>query len=343
METLFDISLQITEPEYRALPAYSYSTISRYYREGFSKVSSLFDKQSTPSLVFGSMVDALITGGQKEFDDSFFVATFPNLSDALKSVVISLFESNKDTCSSLSEVSDNAVLAAAEVHKLYTSWKDQTRINKIKELGSQYYKLLFICGDRLIISSDDYEDCLKCVNALKTSPATRNFFSNNNPFTSVVEKFYQLKFAGHYNNIPLRAMSDLIMVNHEKKEIILCDLKTSFKPEYEFYKSFIEWNYFWQAQIYYYVIRQNLDKHPIYKDYKLSDCVFIVVSRNTRTPLTWFYSDTKDDVFVKEGKTMSWKKTLCELNDVLTKRPKLPVGIMEDKPNDIMKWINESN
>ena len=62
---VFDISWQVTEPEYRADSALSYSTLARFAREGFNKLDSLFDKLDTPSLTFGRAVDALITGGQE--------------------------------------------------------------------------------------------------------------------------------------------------------------------------------------------------------------------------------------------------------------------------------------
>ena len=42
-KTLFDISWKVSEDEYRNDSAYSYSTISRFNREGFDNLDKLFD------------------------------------------------------------------------------------------------------------------------------------------------------------------------------------------------------------------------------------------------------------------------------------------------------------
>ena len=64
-KSLYDISWKVDEPTYRADPALSYSTLARYEREGFNNLDKLFDRIETPSLVFGSCVDTLITGNEE--------------------------------------------------------------------------------------------------------------------------------------------------------------------------------------------------------------------------------------------------------------------------------------
>ena len=68
LKDLKRISWVCSEEEYRADPAYSYSTLAKYNREGFNKLDSLFDKVESPSLTFGSAVDSIITGGEEEFN-----------------------------------------------------------------------------------------------------------------------------------------------------------------------------------------------------------------------------------------------------------------------------------
>ena len=72
MKSLKDISWDVTEDQYRADSALSYSTLSRFNREGFDNLAHLFDKIESPSLLFGSVVDTLLTGTEKEFEDRFF-------------------------------------------------------------------------------------------------------------------------------------------------------------------------------------------------------------------------------------------------------------------------------
>ena len=70
---LIDISLPITEPEYRQRPELSYSTLSRYESLGFDGLDRLFDKVESSSLLFGSCVDCLTTDGMDAFNELFTV------------------------------------------------------------------------------------------------------------------------------------------------------------------------------------------------------------------------------------------------------------------------------
>ena len=122
MKTLYDISWQVTEPEYRADPALSYSTLAKFAREGFNNLDTLFDKIETPSLTFGSAVDALITGGQEEFDKNFMVAEFPTLKDSVRSMVNTLFENYSQNYRSLNEIPDSIIIDQTILDSFQLNW-----------------------------------------------------------------------------------------------------------------------------------------------------------------------------------------------------------------------------
>ena len=65
MKSIKELAWSVDEPTYRADSAISYSTLSRFEREGWRKLSSLFDKIETPSLTFGSAVDTKLTDGMR--------------------------------------------------------------------------------------------------------------------------------------------------------------------------------------------------------------------------------------------------------------------------------------
>jgi hypothetical protein len=97
--------------------------------------------------------------------------------------------------------------------------------------------------DKKIVSTQTYQDAVTCVEQLKSSDATKWYFMEDSPFDDTIERLYQLKFKGEFDGIPLRIMADLIIVDHANKIIYPCDLKTSYKNEWDFYKSFYEWRY----------------------------------------------------------------------------------------------------
>jgi hypothetical protein len=57
------------------------------------------------------------------------------------------------------------------------------------------------------------------------------------------EKHYQLKFKATLNGVDYRCMPDLLAVDHENKVIYPIDLKTSSHAEWDFFDSFVQWNY----------------------------------------------------------------------------------------------------
>lgn len=344
-KSLKDISWQVDEPEYRADNAYSYSTLAKFDREGFEKLDSLFDRVESPSLLFGSCVDTLLTDGQEAFDARFFVADFPEIQDNVKKIVDELFNCYAESYDDLNNISDKYIIPLTEIYEYQRNWKPETRAKVIKEKGSEYYNLKHLAGDKTIITSTLYGDVLNCVEILKTSNATKWYFENDNPFDDTVERLYQLKFKGEYEGTPLRCMADLIIVDHKNKVVIPCDLKTSYKEEYNFYKSFIDWRYMHQAQLYWFIIRQNLDKDPYFKDFKLADYRFIVICNRTRNPLVWEYFDTTretDMVYGKDRqiKLRNWRKIVKDLHYYLTATPNVPVGINVENTNDIIHWLN---
>lgn len=208
MKKLYDISWKVDEPTYRADPAYSYSTLSRFNREGFDNIESLYDNIETPSLTFGSMVDALITGGQEEFDDTFMPAEYPDCPDSIVKIVKVLFDKYSESAKSINDINTRDIIDEAEVQEYQRNWKPETRAKVIKEKGSAYYSLLYVAGDRKIVTIKEYEDAVECVRALRESPATKWYFESDNPFDTSIERFYQLKFKGTFEGINLRCMAD---------------------------------------------------------------------------------------------------------------------------------------
>jgi hypothetical protein len=341
-KSLKDISWQVDEETYRADEAYSYSTIAKFHREGFEKLPSLYDKVESPSLLFGSLVDTLLTDGQEAFDERFFVAVFPELKDSEIAVIKSIFASTDGTIP-WNKISNDIILASIDTCKFQPNWRPETRLKVIKEKGEEYYNLMVLAKDKTLITSEMYADAQACVDLLKTSDATKWYFQEDNPFEEDVERLYQLKFKGEYEGIPLRIMADNIIVDHKNKIIYPTDLKTSYKAEWNFYKSFIEWGYYHQANLYAEIIRQNIEKDEYFKDFKIADYRFIVVCNRTRVPLVWEWSYTKTTVDFKIGDVEfpNWRGIVKQLDYYLREEPPVPEGIVVEDTNNIAKFIEK--
>lgn len=346
-KSLKDISWDVDEATYRADSALSYSTLARYEREGFNGLPNLFDSIETSSLIFGSAVDSIITGGLEEFNSRFMTAEFPSLPDSIVKIVKMLFYTWGDTNRTLKSILDSDVLEAIEYTNYQSHWKPETRVKNIKEKGAEYYNLLFVAGNKTILDSATYNNVMNAVNALKTSDATKFYFAKDNPFDKDIERLYQLKFKGTFNGINYRNMADLLIVDHKNKTVIPCDLKTSSHKEWDFYKSFVDWKYDIQARLYWAIIRQNMDNDPYFKDFELLNYRFIVVNWRTLCPLVWDYTYTthtnEDLVFGPKGDIVfrSPLKIGEELDYYLSSSPIVPKGITTQESNDIVEWLNK--
>lgn len=140
----------------------------------------------------------------------------------------------------------------------------------------------------------------------------------------------------------------LIIVDHEHKLIYPVDLKTSSSPEWDFYKSFIKWRYDIQGRLYWRIIEDNIKRSEEFKDYKLMDYTFIVVNKETLTPLVWTFPQPMVYGTLKFGARGQIEledpfKLGKELHYYLTNNVSVPIGILVDSSNDVSKWLNKLN
>lgn len=334
---LNQISWNVTEPEYRADPALSYSTLSRFEREGFNRLDHLFDKISTPSLTEGSMVDCLITGSEEEFNDTYYVADFPSIGDKEKQIADALYDRYNEICEQYSYIPNDAILDVVNEFEFQRNWKNETRVRVIGERVAMYYNLRAQAGTKTVVDRATYDRVKAMVYALKTSAATQGYFADNDPM-SPVRRYYQLKFKAKFDNVTYRCMADLIILDYEEKKIYPIDLKTSGHTEWDFQDSFKTFNYLIQARLYWRIIKANLQRDPYFKDFTLEDYRFIVVNKNSLTPLVWQFplTDSVGTLVDKDGKEYRDPFEIGkELQGYLNLKPEVPNGIDKDGINVI--------
>ncbi len=346
-KSLKDISWQVTEEVYREDASLSYSTLATYERSGFNGLEQLYDRKETASLTFGSAVDAIITGGQEEFDSKFIVAEFPDIPDAIIKIVKECYNIYSAAYRNLSDIPDADVIRIAGDFNYQNNWKPETRAKVVKEKGGEYYSLLFLAENKTILSNEVYNEVLASVRALKESPATEFYFRPDNPFDSSIERLYQLKFKATLSGVEYKCMADELIADHNQKIIWPKDLKTSSHCEWDFYKSFVQWSYQIQARLYWRIIRANLDKDPYFKDFTLKDYEFIVVNKSTLTPLVWWFPLTQYKGTITLGKPASQiemrdpEEIGFELRKYLDERPTVPNGINVEHSKNIVEWLNK--
>lgn len=349
MKTLKDISWNIDESEYRDHPALSYTVLSRYEREGFNNLCHIFDKVESPSITFGSAVDALITGGREEFDKKFFVMKEnTKLTDSLLNITKELFSIGYNKYNSLYDFPDDVIYKVINDFKYQSNWKQDSRIKKVREQCDNYYNTLCNSNGKDTIDSVTAEHIYNCVSVLKTHQNTSFFF---NGLGDDLERWYQLKFKTTLGDIEYKCMVDLLIVDHENKKIYPVDLKTSGYRSWDFFDSFVHWHYDIQARLYWRIVRDIMDKDKEYKHYDLDDFRFVVIDKEKLLPLIWKFDDTKT-----YGTLCYGKNNQIEMRDPLDVGQELysyissgmlfvenstPNGINKMGDNNIIEWLNK--
>lgn len=210
MKSLKELSLPIDEPTYRRMPELSYSIISRFQSVGYD-IDKLQEKLVSPSLTFGSAVDAILTGGQDEFDNSFLVADLPNMSESATNCVRILWNKYKDTYRHIKDIPSDTLNTELQLNGFWPNnrYSAQARINGFfKNPVEEYYQLNYIAENKNIINTELHMQILQAVNALKTSSATKDYFAEDNPWDNTTERLYQLKFRADLNGVGYRCMFD---------------------------------------------------------------------------------------------------------------------------------------
>lgn len=347
MKKLYEIAWDVDEPTYREDPALSYSTLSKYEREGrFTSLPTLFDQISTPALTFGSMVDTLMTDGEEEFQRRFIVIDNPGLSDNLMEITMKLYSLWHH--SKFDDIPDDVIADIGKECNYYASDKYANyRVKLIKENCKPYFNTLCIAEGKTVVTSEEMENARRCVQALKTNPFTEEYFKDNDPFDNSIERYYQLKFKGRHDGVNYRCMVDLIYVDHNKKIIQPIDLKTSGHNEWEFPKSFQSWRYDIQARLYWRLIVANVKADPDYKDYIVLPYKFIVVNKKNCKPMVWDFVLTDStgqlEILTPSGYHIIWRDPYDigkELRKYIDENPAYPFGTKESQ--DIVNWLRSN-
>lgn len=325
MKSLKDISWQVTEEEYRKDPSLSYSTLAKFEKGGFNGLPTLFDKIESPSLTFGSAVDAIITGGTEEFNSRFIVLDLPKVSDEVKAILKELSNTGKK---SLNDITDDVILSVVDSRNYHSNWKPETRVKVIREQGTDYYRFFNISKDKTLLSQEEYNDVINAVKALKNSDQTSVYF--NDCGTTNIERLYQLKFKAVLKGVPYRIMADEIIVDHTNKKIYPIDLKTSSHFEWDFMESFTQWSYMIQARLYYRVIKANLENDAYFQDFEVDDYRFIVVNKRSLIPLVWKFPYTQYTGELTDNKGNIYRDPFnigTDLQYYLENKSELPIGV----------------
>lgn len=319
MKSISELSLPISEPEYRVLGGFSYSLLATFLREDDPKVLVESTKKESGALRFGSLVDCLMTEPEM-IPERFCIRNFTSPSDQIISAMLYIYDTMPDARTFM-YVPDDLKLEGAAHAEYGKTWLNTTVLKKLNDNAS-YYTYLQEAEGKTLVSHTDFKTAEECVHILKTHPFTEKYMGDGDPFEEGIERINQLKFKSAYDNTLIRCMFDRIIVNHKDKTIQPIDLKTTGKAEKKFEGSVLDWDYYIQAGMYSQILLDVISQDDYFKDFTILPFKFVVINRYRRKPQVWTYKLVKEDndlidpneeVLLQHG-FKPWRRLVIEAN-----------------------------
>lgn len=273
-----------TEVEYRALDVVSYSLLKVLDEKGPKVLIQEKTKISGDGIDLGTLVDTMLTEPE-EVDNKFYGKQIdkPTASllllanDLLEDLSKIEFEGDK-----FSPTTFTYVLNKVDELKLW----DRNKKTKVDQWNNQnliqYLKAVKDSKGKIILSPELYNIGTTMANTLKTHEFTKGYFNNSDPDIEVI---YQFKRQEVLNDVKIKYMMDLIVINHRDKTVKPIDLKTG--AELNFMKNFYTYKYYLQGGLY----SARLNKLLESSGYLVLPFEFVYISRmNPMLPLIFKFN-----------------------------------------------------
>lgn len=181
-------------------------------------------------LVVGSAVDCILTGRPDDFNNLYHVSDVKKPSDTIMSIVNQIFDvqvalsEDGSVPNAMTLISDDNISASIESHSYYPKWKIETRIEKIRVEGGEYYKSLADALGKTVLGLDQYTTVSRVTQSIKNHHNFAWLFTEQQGIDVYFQKIIYFEYMG----VEYKAMLDILIVDHIKKTIQVVDFKTMF-------------------------------------------------------------------------------------------------------------------
>jgi hypothetical protein len=240
-----------------------------------------------PHFLFGSVVDIMLTGTRDEFDEKYIrIPDETKCSETVKKIIDDIFNVVKAVAESEDieilplENYSTIILRKARENNFQNNYKDDTLINTVIKQGEAYFELLKTTVGKTPITESEYAKAVNAVMALKSDKYTKPYVVKKERKNAEFWDKFIVQF--EYNGVPIKGELDRVIVDHDTKEIIPIDFKTTGKTVNSFISDFWYYRYDFQAATYALGLRQNEIVADLVenKGYQIKDFLYIVVETN---------------------------------------------------------------
>jgi hypothetical protein len=275
--------------DYRQIDAINQSTLKKILisPKEYLKARDQMESSTGAHFVFGTIVDLMLTSDRAEFDEKFVVLPDSiSVTDTVKTIVEGVYRDLKEQNVEITESDTlnndkyrDLILRNCQYQNYQPNWKEDTRVNKIIELGSSYFQFLSEAKDRQVVSNEEYSKAVLCVTAMRQDPYTKEYCSSKKSSSLEIKDKLVVEF--EYRDLQFKGELDRVIIDHEKKIITPIDFKTTSKSVLGFQYEFWKYRYDFQAAMYTLGLKSQDWLYRLVKEqgYVLDDFLYIVVEK----------------------------------------------------------------
>lgn len=314
-----------TEKEYRAVDMDSSSSLKEFsldrrkYHKKYVKGEKVEEEEQSKAAIVGQVVETLLFEKEK-FDDKFYMSSLASAPTGLMlAFTEALYKRSKEATNENGEITKEFSELAELAYK-DSGFKIKLEAVLGKFIGSDaeiYYKEIrqIRAKGLTVVTTDDVTNAEKTVDELLTNEFTAPILGlvNSNRYTRLIQ--HQTE-GFTIDELPLKSMKDLVIIDHQEKTIQVYDLKCvwaveGFYEEYYLYRRAYIQAYVYEAACHAFKSRENLDLYQV-----MAPKFIVCDSINYYSPLIYtLSSDDLDDAyngFEHKGRTYPGVKSIIE-------------------------------
>lgn len=258
---------------YSGLSKLAFSPANFYMHYVMDQREDSYDKNTME----GSLIHCLLLTPEK-FEEQFVISSNDLPSDNARNVINIVYNHYKelkehgDAREEFSEF-QSAIIDVLKDVNLYQSLKtDAQRVEKMLiPKNVAYFDYLKKSEGRIVIDDEMYTFCNAVVDKIKSTPAVMDvmgFFADSFDQVEKSNELQLVKF-DHSDHFGLRGIVDNLVIDKDKKEIRVNDLKKTGKSLSQFSDSIEYFKYYLQAPMYKKLVEHVYLSQPQYADFKI--------------------------------------------------------------------------
>ena len=235
---------------------FNYHSFNRFIKKPssqfFIKYKNRELDQDSKSFDLGSAIHCYILE-QEVFYNRYIICNVPVIGGMMGTFIEAIVENEKF----INDIDLIDEFVIADVDELYKICYEKsgfkiplaTVIAKLELEGNKaYLKFLREAAGKTVLSNEEFGIVVNCTESINAHKTARNLCSTNDLTGGIPE----LKVSWTYKDFPykIKSIIDNLILDKDKKEVQIVDLKTTAKSVYNFVRSYVSYGYYRQLGIY---------------------------------------------------------------------------------------------